>query len=445
MPLTRFIAAEFPQAELPIGVLCRNTVECRDVLFAVLSAGRIVAPLNARDCAQNIENAARKMNLGGILRFGERVPPLSDVKAIDLSDFQMAVDSCSLPIMESKQTALLLCTSGSTGETKIVEHFSAALFGHARAVNVHLGLTSSDTWLCCLPLYHIGGLAILFRAALSGAIVRFASPGNTEEISGELDSGKISMVSLVPTMLRRLLDLRRDRSFHPAVKAIIVGGGFVDPELLLRCPIALPTYGCTEAGSMISCVRISSSERERQSAGVPLPDTIVKIVDEVGQTLAAHLEGEILVSGPGLFSGYRGQPELTKTVMRNGMYCTGDTGFIDDEGNLHVTGRIDLQIKSGGEKIQPAEIERALRSIVGIEDAVVIPINDLQWGQVPGAFVCARSMLLRTEDVREQLLRLLPRRKLPQVILIRDHVPCLENGKPDLRLVRELLERAERH
>jgi O-succinylbenzoic acid--CoA ligase len=238
-----------------------------------------------------------------------------------------------------------------------------------------------------------------------------------------------------------LLDYRSYAAFPASLRAIIVGGGPVPKELLDRCPIAYPTYGMTETGSMLTCAKPDCNEDERFSAGSPLPRTRISIQDEAGNLCGDGQSGNIYASGPGMFNGYVNDPQKTALVLNEGWIKTGDIGYLDKSGCLHVLARRTDLIISGGENIIPAEIEAVLRQHPQILDAVVLPIADEKWGQAPGAVIVSQTVEIpEMETITLLLNERLASYKHPRRFVFTESLPLLPTGKIDLAAVRALLE-----
>lgn len=262
----------------------------------------------------------------------------------------------------AEQTATIVFTSGSSGEPKAVPHTLGNHLASARAANQHAPLLPGDRWLCSLPFYHVGGLAILFRCLLAGASICFPEPG--ESLSDSLQRFKPSHLSLVPTQLIRLL-----REKTPAgLKRILLGGAPVPQSLIEEAaqqglPVAA-SYGMTETASQIAATAPGAPVT---GAGTILPHAEVKISQN----------NEILI---------RGASVSKACTHADGWLHSGDTGRFEN-GILFVDGRLDRQFISGGENIQPEQIEQALMSLKGISQAVVTPVKDSEFGQRPKAFL----------------------------------------------------------
>ncbi len=276
--------------------------------------------------------------------------------------------------------AAILFTSGSSGPPKAAVLSHRALYYSARGANQNLPVGSKDVWLAALPMWHVGGLGIIYRCLMSGATLAFPTPRTPLE--RDLEDLKVTHVSVVPTQLRHWLRSSGATALAARLKAVLVGGAPASPDLLNAAfaagfPLRL-SYGMTEAASQIATTPTYYPEDERLSCGRVLPSRELR-VDERGQ---------FLVRGMTLFSGYlRKDGTLDLPVDDDDWFATGDLGRIDERGYVTVTGRVDNLFISGGENIQPEEIEAVLRRMPGVDDAVVVPVEDEKFGQRPFAFV----------------------------------------------------------
>jgi len=325
-------------------------------------------------------------------------------------------------------TAVIVCSSGSTGVPKGVELSAAALLHSARASLARLGARPGDRWLCCLPAAYIPGIQVLVRSLVSGTDPVLADGADAETVAA---SG-CAHVSLVPTQLRRLVDIDiATRAGLPAPLAgfssVLLGGAAAPADLLeaaraARIPV-VTSYGMTETCG--GCVY----------DGIPLDGVRVKIGDE---------DGRIWIGGPVLFSGYVGGPE--QPALRDGWFRTGDLGRLDASGRLTVRGRADDIINTGGYKVVPGEVTAALQSCPGVRDVAVVGQPDSQWGErvvavvVPADPADPPALELLRLHVRERL----PRYAAPSRVVVVDAVPVLPSGKHDIaQLRRELLRREQ--
>ena len=266
------------------------------------------------------------------------------------------------------EPAVVLFTSGTTGTPKAARLARDNLEANARAANEVLEVDSRSRFLCVLPLFHVGGLGILFRCQLAGATVLLHERFDPQAVARELREGA-THTSLVSSTLARVLE--HGAAFPPAIVA--VGGGPVPGPLLERARKAglrvVQTWGMTETCSMATCER--PRDADGATAGPPLPGFEVAVD-----------AGEILVRGPAMMRGYLGQPPLQGSFFR-----TGDLGELDARGRLIVHARRGDLIVSGGENVYPAEVEAALLAHPSVREAAVLPASDERWGQIGVAYV----------------------------------------------------------
>lgn len=278
-----------------------------------------------------------------------------------------------------------LFTSGSSGIPKIACHTFGNHYYNALGALESLQLNTSSHYLLSLPLFHVSGISILFRTWLCGGTLVLAP-------LDALRKYPISHLSLVPTQLYRLLQI--ERSPPPLLRCALLGGAPASSQLLdlahqLKWPL-YTTYGLTETSSMMTL-------------GKTLPFREIKLQDE-----------EIYVRGKTLFQGYWDSKQETPILTtQEGWFATRDIGRFNSKGELEVMGRKDRQFISGGENIQPEEIERALCTLPGIVAAHVLSVDDPEFGKRPIAFVEDSTGLHTLETMQKGLQSLLPAFKHP--------------------------------
>ena len=297
--------------------------------------------------------------------------------------------------------ATIVFTSGTTGRPKaaVLTHGNHAASADAWASR--LDPRPVDRWLSCLPLFHVGGLAMPLRTSRWGIELRVHEHFDASAVRAEIDGG-ISHLSLVAVMLERLLDALGPDPVPETLLAILVGGGSVPSELLQRAREAgvpvMVTYGMTETASGVA------------SDGRPLPGAELGI----GSPDAGGV-GEIIVRGPMVFAGYDADPEATAKTLREGWLHTGDLGSIGADARLEVADRRDDLIVSGGENVYPAEVEAVLREHPAIEEAGVFGRADDRWGSVPVAVVVLRAgSTVHDEELRAHVRERLAAFKVPR-------------------------------
>lgn len=329
---------------------------------------------------------------------------------------------------------LLLFTSGTTARPKAAHLPLSALQAAVRASAQRLGTHTGHTWLLCLPLYHIGGLSILLRAAHDGLTVALQPRFQAEQTDQFLRRSQANLVSLVPTMLHRLLPLWEEKGAPPALECILLGGAAAPQSLLTRAlqlnlPLAL-TYGLTEACSQVTTALPETVRRKPGCAGPPLPGVSLRIVGEGGQSLPPGHSGQIAVRSQALMSGYLNAPPL------QGELLTGDLGNLDEEGDLWVLTRRSDLIVSGGENIRPEEVEEALLQHPAIAEACVVGLPDPEWGQIVAAAIVP-ACAVQPEALEAFLRPRLAGYKLPRRLRLVQSLPRTASGKIQRRRAAE--------
>lgn len=304
-------------------------------------------------------------------------------------------------------------TSGTSGSRTAVTQTYGNHFAAAAASAFNLGIEPTDSWLCCMPVDHVGGLSILLRSVIYGTATIIHPRFEVEPVAAEL-KGDVTIVSLVPTQLQRLLAaeaaLERPR-------LILLGGGPVSggilEQALSRGANVVQTYGLTEACSQVCTMSAADAVEKQGSVGRPLLGTAVRIGAGEGEV------GEILVSGPTVAPGCAGP---------DGWLRTGDRGRVDEQGFLWVEGRIDDLIISGGENVAPEQVEQALLTHRAVREAAVLGRPDPEWGAAVTALVVATEGVEPGELIEHCRGRLAPH-KLPKLIEFVAELPRTETGK----------------
>lgn len=310
-----------------------------------------------------------------------------------------------------ESTATVVLTSGTSGLSKQIALTYRNWIWNVIGSSALLSLDAKDHWLCCLPLNHVAGLSMLMRTMICGSATTVLPKWDTDTVKDLLQSGQITAVSLVPTMLSRLLDA--GVAPHPNLKLILLGGAGADSQLMTRAAAAgLPivtTYGMTETAS-----QIVSGGKKLFCSGIELSE-----------------EGEILVSGPTVSkAALQAKAQAGSAHAINGRFETGDLGKFGIDGQLTVTGRNTDLIITGGENVMPQMIESELVSIDGVLECAVFGREDLEWGQrVVAAVVLADGTKLDGESMISVLKQRLPKHSVPKEVEIVKQLPRNSLGK----------------
>jgi O-succinylbenzoic acid--CoA ligase len=311
----------------------------------------------------------------------------------------------------------VVLTSGSGGDPRPVRLTHGNVAAAVTASEQRLGNSSDDRWLLTLPLFHVGGLSILWRSAAAGGTVVLHERFDPQRASAAIKDGSVSMMSLVPTMLFRIL--AADPGPYEGLRAVLLGGAaasrdIVEQGLDAGLPI-LQTYGMTEASSQVATVAPGEAFVSLGTAGRPLAAMEVA-TGEAGV-------GEIVISGPAVSPGYLGEPD------REDGHRTGDIGYLDDKGRLVVLGRADDMVVTGGENVFPARVADVLSAYQSLDRVEVVGIPDPEWGQVLVAVVVgdveSKPRIERWAQER------LARHEIPKHWAFVDSIPLLAGGKVD--------------
>jgi O-succinylbenzoic acid--CoA ligase len=362
-------------------------------LHAVLMLGATVVPIDLRLAAGEQERraAAAKLLVSEPLRRTTEPDPVTVAR------------------FDQDAPATLVHTSGTTAEPKPVALTIGNWSWNALGSALALGLDPQDRWLCTLPLSHVGGLAIPIRSAIYGTTVVLHERFDTAAALTAIERDQVTLASLVPTTLERLLDAGL-KAPNP-LRVALIGGGPLAPTLAAQAqeagiPVA-QTYGMTEACSQVS----TSLPGEPETAGRPL----------VGQQVRIGADDEILVKGPTVAPG---------VTAADGWLHTGDCGQLDAHGRLTITGRKSDTIVSGGENVAPAEVEAVLLAHPAVADAAVHGRPDARWGEaVVATVVLYDGAEAEAEELRAHVASQLARFKVPKEIGFAARLPRTASGK----------------
>ncbi|GAB4434564.1 MAG: o-succinylbenzoate--CoA ligase [Anaerolineae bacterium] len=461
---SRLAAAGFRRGQ-HVALLMPNRPEFVFVIHALARLGVVLVPLNVRLTPAELRWQVRQSDCHWLLcdRTTEAAAVQLELAPSQVVSVDRPASGQVLPLnrfpdadpenwqqrpLNLAATQGIIFTSGTTGQPKGAMLSFGNHFYSATASAFRLGMMPDDGWLACMPLYHVGGLAVVLRCCLYGIMLDLHPRFDPDAVLLSIRTATVTHISVVPTMLARLLDMGLDEfSRGCSLRCVLVGGAaLTEPLLGLASSINLPiasTYGLTEAASQVATTYLTSNPASPGSVGKPLLFTAVQVVNEAGTPVPAGEIGEIAVSGPTVMQGYYNQPQATARALRDGTLFTGDLGYLDADGDLWVVQRRADLIVTGGENVYPAEVEAVLRRHPAVADACVAGIPDAEWGQRVGALV---QLLPQSTASHRQLTdfcrQYLAGYKIPRYFQLVDTLPLTASGKVQRDAVQRQLSQA---
>jgi acyl-CoA synthetase (AMP-forming)/AMP-acid ligase II len=365
--------------------------------------------------------------------------------------------------VKDEDIAVLMFTAGTTGFPKGVpqDHNSYSSYVLTNVDPPDPGATA-ETNVLVMPLYHVAGMQALMAGIYGGRTIALMRQFEEKEWFETVQREKATRVMLVPTMLKRVVEYPDfDKYDLSRVRVVTYGAAACPYEVLKKTIERFPgralinAFGGTETSSTIAALRAedqiitgreTEAEREKKlkrlasSIGLPMEDVEIQVRGEGGRELPAGQLGEIVVKGQRIMKGYwRDEEKTQKAFTADGWYRTGDMGYKDEEGYIYLTGRGDDVIVRGGENIGPDEVESVLYSHPRVEEAAVIGVKDLEWGQQVRAIVRLKPRETATEKEIIDFCRsrLAGYKRPTSIILVKEELPKTSTGKVLRRTLRE--------
>jgi len=422
-----------------VGLLSPNNPELIFTALALQWIGGITVHLNQHLTAEEIkfqvENAGcqtvitRKNNTEGISAISQinQVFSFEDISA-ESAESSVKIDTKINPDM----VCSIFHTSGTTGVPKGVPLTYRNFLASAVASGLNLGVQQEDYWLAPLPLDHIGGFSILMRSLIYGTTMYLQDQFDEVAVKDILENKPVTMISLVPTMLQRLM--KAEFTGTANLRVILLGGAPATRELMreamhLRLPV-YRTYGMTETCSQIVTMNKPSTAETMNSSGSVLPLHEIEIRNNSGDRCTTSTTGEIFVRGPAVTSGYLNQDDTNERLFTDGWFQTGDFGYLNKHGHLYTVSRRENLIITGGENVYPEEVEQVLETFPGIREAAVYGIPDAEWGElVAAAVIPEKGESLSTKDISTFLTSRLAKFKQPKQYFVVRELPRTATGK----------------
>ncbi|MCE5329849.1 o-succinylbenzoate--CoA ligase [bacterium] len=433
-----------------IAILSGNNEEYVKLLIHIFNIGAIAVPLNPLFPLSKISNVLKSINcLNVIVDEKSGYKDIPGCKTIAFNYFVNDLENIDLRkliygfnINESDKTlnkySSIIFTSGSAGYSRAVLHTFGNHYYNALGSNVNIEFKKEDCWLISLPLNHVSGFSIIFKALTGKGDIAVKPPELS--LPEAVKNKKITHLSLIPSQLSGLIDSSAGIRILKKMKAILVGGAPVPPGLIeesvnLKLPI-YKSYGSTEMASQITCTLRNDTLEHMKTSGRLLEHRELKIQED----------GEILVRGKTLFKGYvekddSGNEILNKPFSEDGWFKTGDKGYMDEDGYLNICGRIDLMFVYKGENIFPEEIENAIMELEGIEDSLVVSASKDPEGQIPVAFIKSKKYFQTDfELIKKFLQKKIESFKIPVVFLRWPEEKIKTSLKPDRKEFKKIAE-----
>ena len=447
-----------------VGLVDLNSEAVPIALFAAGLAGLPFAPVNYRLADEQLDAILRRLVPGVVIAgpdTASRVHAVDGLRVVHRDELLRDTgadaddgDGDELPFVDPEDIAVLLFTSGTTGDPKAAvlrhRHLTSYIIGSVE----FLGAEPDEAQLVSVPCYHIAGISAILSSLYAGRRIVYQPAFDPDAWVRLADDEAITQAMVVPTMLGRILTSMREQQVElPALRHLSYGGGRMPLDLIERAMQQLPgvsfvnAYGLTETSSTISVLTPDDHRdahasddpvvRKRlTSVGQPLPTVELEIRSPDGDVLPAGERGEIYVRGEQVAGEYLGRSVLTD----DGWFPTNDAGYLDDDGFLYLEGRLDDVIVRGAENLSPGEIEDALLSHPAVADAAVVGVPDAEWGEAVAAAVVLEPGTSATEDELKQWVRdRLRSTKTPTVLEVRDELPYNETGKLLRRVIRDQL------
>lgn len=417
---------------MQVAILSPNKLETVYTIYGLSYLGAVAVMLNTRLTSPELQDQLTMAEASFLLVTRE----LGEEKFLSVSvqktfDQLNAVDEAAIELATEINLGspfTMMFTSGTTGTPKAVVHTYGNHWWSAISSVLNLGLDANDKWLLTLPIFHIGGFAILMRSVIYGMTVYFLEKYDRHHVHLAITEKEVTIASLVTLMLRHLIEELGDKALPKTCRTILLGGGSVPDRLLSvikekQIPL-FQSYGMTETSSQIVSLDASNTHRKLGSSGKTLFSADLKIEQANKDGI-----GEIYVKGPMVMAGYYKNKLANQQSFSGDWFKTGDLGYLDEDGFLYVVDRRTDLIISGGENIYPSEIENIINKIPGISEVAVVGQTDEKWGQVPVAFIVRDDPGLTAQAINDFLKNELAAYKLPKAIYFLERLPKNASNK----------------
>jgi len=427
-----------------VAILSDNSPDFVVSILALWMIEAIPVPINIKLSTSEIEEQLKILECKFVLAeysVKEKIS-FAGINKININLLYLTSDSFDVDFRYNEtKTAIIMFTSGASGKPKAVELSFSNLIQSAKIGNKYLKQTKEDRWLASLPFYHIGGFSIIFRALIFGTEIILPNNLKLQSIIQTINQLKPTLISLVSSQMSELLK----NNIHPddELRHVLLGGGFIDSNLMREALHkgwnVSKVYGSTETSSFVTVLSPDEFKVKPESVGKPIPPNEIIIYDENRNELPNNTEGEIAIKSPAVMKGYLKDDTATKNKLFNGVYLTGDIGYKDPEGYIHVVNRRSDLIVTGGENVNPAELEEMIMKFSKVKEVCVFGIDDVTWGQkIAAVIVSQTSEKFEIEELEDFLKNKIASFKIPKQIFFVDELPKTELGKIKRETVKQM-------
>ncbi|MCU0608611.1 MAG: acyl--CoA ligase [Chitinispirillaceae bacterium] len=442
-----------------VALLHENSIEFIAAYFGILKAGAIVAPLQTDLVAEGFQSILPDLQPAAIISSDRQTAKIPDtaVCCVSLHTIMSDLSPVKDPghVISGHDLAEIIYTSGSAGRPKGVLLTHNNIVANTRSICACLNLTERDIQMVVLPFYYVFGLSLLHtHIAAGGTLVLNNQFCYADAVLEQMAAEKVTGFSGVPSTYAYLLHrstLRSMRERLPCLRYCSQAGGHMARQIKLDLRRALPDhtsiivmYGATEASARLTWLDPERYLDKIDSIGREIPGVTISVMDENGRVLEPGKTGELVAAGPNIMPGYYRDAFATARVLDEHGYHTGDMGYRDAEGFLFLAGRRDNQIKIGGNRVDPQEIEDVIVGSGLVIEAVVIGISDDLMGTVPAALVVPDSEPFECDALSRFCVHHLPRYKIPRAFFTVSALPKTGSGKIDRCKCIETIEKLTR-
>lgn len=462
-----------------VALLLGNTPHFIISLYAIMRIGATAVPVNPTYTKDEISYILQNAQVKGIValdlllplvevvaehfptveafiicettpQVAEQVAALQGAAKAKTKLFQQVVaqasGSAEIADIHRDDTAVILYTSGTTGQPKGAMLTHNNLYCNARDIGVYLNMDEHDRVIATLPVFHVFALTVVVNAPLmKGATVLLAPRFSPAEIYALAKTEKATIFAGVPTMFNFLLQFKDgDPKDFEHLRLAISGGASLPVALLHAFEQQFNVrisegYGLSEA-SPVTCFNPLDRERKAGSIGTSIPNVENKVVDEYGQEVPIGEVGELIVRGPNVMKGYYKMPDETALAIRDGWLYTGDLARRDEDGYFFIVDRKKDLIIVGGFNVYPREVEEVLYTHPNVVEAAVVGFPDQTFGEAVHAFIVLKEPTTSIEEMQAFCREHLVKYKVPTTIELIDELPKNSTGKILRRSFKERIE-----